>query len=215
MAKKKHVVAVFTFSENVPQFLDDVNAFKQSLTTAPGNTHVTVPAADITQLTDDVADLVAAQALAASGEDGTAADRDVAWDVVITDVRGLVQIVQKAADVAATEEVAIAIVQGCGLRVKSRGVFVKPDFAAKLDKNVQGLVKLVSKAAQKGVRASYEWQHSANGVNFTTIKITTKSRTTWLSGIAPGTKAYFRKRVIIEDLAGPPVWSQIVSLYIV
>ena len=215
MAKKKHVVAVFTNSNSVPQFISDVNALKESLTTPPGSMHVTVPPTDITQLTTDVATLTAAQATADSGEDGTAADRDIAWDVVLTDVRSLVQIVQKAADVAADEATSIAIIQSCGLRVKSRGVFVKPDFAVKLDKVVTGLVHLISKAAPAGTRASYEWQYSANGVTFNTIKITTKSRTEWLSGLAQGTKAYFRKRVITEDVAGAPAWSQVVTIYIV
>jgi hypothetical protein len=215
MGRKRRIVAVFTFSDKVLQFIGDVQALIESLTTAPGNTKVTIPPATLTLVTGHIGDLVAAQATAESREDGTAADRDIAWDILETDVRDLVFIVQAAANLAADETEAIAIIQACGLRVKNKGVFVKADIEVRVDADVQGLVHLISKAADRKFRAAYEWQYSANNVAFSPLKITTKSRTTWLSGLQPGNKVYVRKRVIIGDMPGPPNWSQVVSVYII
>jgi hypothetical protein len=215
MTLKKRLIAVFPISTKVGKFIGDLQAFIESLTTTPGNTKVTIPAGDITTINGHIGDLVSAQATAQSREDGTAADRDIALEVCKKDARDLERIVQAAADAAPDAVEALAIIQACGLRARSRGVLLKPDLAAKMDPNVSGLVKLSSKAADQGVRASYEWQYSANGVSFTTIKTTTVSRTTWISGLAPGTKAYFRKRVITADIPGGPAWSQVVFVWIV
>ncbi len=214
MARKKHVTAVFTVSDSVPQFMDDANALKTALTTAPGNTYVTIPPADITQFETDMTTLTAKQGLAEKGTEGAAGERDQAMDVVENTIRDWVRLVQNAADDAADEETAITIVQACGCRVKVRGVFVRPDFTVKLDKNIQGLVRLRSKAGPKNKPAIYEWQYSPNGVSFTTIKTTHKSYYAWLSGLAPGAKAFFRKRVSISDEPGEPAWSPVISIYI-
>jgi hypothetical protein len=215
MTLKKRLIAVFPISTKVGKFIGDLQAFIESLTTTPGNTKVTIPAGDITTINGHIGDLVAAQATAQSREDGTAADRDITLEVCKKDARDLERIVQKAADAAPDAVEALAIIQACGLRAKSRGVFVKPDIAAKMDPDVPGLVKLTSKAADPGVHASYEWQYSSNGISFATIKTVTKSRTTWISGLAAGTKAYFRKRVITVDVPGGPAWSQVVFVYII
>src|SRR5687768_10078472 len=118
MSTEKHIVAVFTISESVPEFIDDANAFKQSLNSAPGNTYVTIPPADFTQFGVDMTALVDAQATAGSGEEGTAAARDLKLKPVKVWVRKWVRTVQDAADEAVDEATSIAIIQGCGLQVK-------------------------------------------------------------------------------------------------
>src|ERR1051325_2576280 len=177
MAKKKHVVAVFTINDNVPQFENDVNTLKEALTTPPGNTRVTIAPAVITQLETDMAALQQAQADLENGKI-TAADRDIALDVVKTEVRGLVATVQTAADNAPDEQTSIAVIQDCGLRAKSRGAFVKLDIEVKNDGTSSGVIHFISKAARAGVKAAYEWQYSLNGINFPPVKIWPASRTT-------------------------------------
>src|SRR5690606_17955462 len=114
----------------------------------------------ITALEGDVSALLVAQAKANSGEDGTAAARDTAWDTVITGVRQLVRVVENAADLATSEPEAVAIIQGCGLTVRGKTSSVKPEIDAKSDLHVSGKIHLTSKAAPAGITASYEWQMS-------------------------------------------------------
>lgn len=214
MTLKKQVQAIFKFSRSVAQFISDVRAFIESLTTTPGNTYVTIPPATITTIDGHIDALEQDEATAQSGEDGTAATRDLSWNVVRRDVRGLVRTVQDVVDGAPDETTAVAIVQACGLQTRQTTPRTKPDFAVTNDKNVSGLLHLVSKAAPRTVKASYEWQSSPNGVTFTTIKITIQSRTTWASGATPGTKMYFRKRIITNKDIGTPSWSQTVNIII-
>src|ERR1051325_3051034 len=114
MAKKKRVVAVFTINNSVPLFENDVNTLKEALTTPPGNTRVTIAPAVITQLETDMAALQQAQADLENGKI-TAADRDIAVDVVKAEVRGLVATVQTAADngkiTAADRDIALDVVK--------------------------------------------------------------------------------------------------------
>lgn len=215
MSTRKHIIAIFTYSKSVPVFMNDVNTFKQALTSAPGNTFVTIPPATITDLETHLTTLTDAEAEVNLGRDGAAAIRDIAWDVVKNDVRDLVRIVQQAADNAVDEATSTAIILACGLKKRKAGNFVKPDFSVKNDRVVSGMVRLASKAAARGVKAAYEWQSSPNGVTFTTFAIGTKSRITYLPGVLAGTKMYFRKRVITNKDEGPASWSQIVIIFII
>lgn len=214
MAIRKRILAIFTYSKVVMQFIGDANAFITALTTAPGNTFVTIPPATITTVQGHIATLTADEATAAGGGEGTADIRDQSLEVVITDIRGLQATVQLAADGAASEAEAVTLVHSCGLKTRKVSARVKPDFAVKNDREFSGLLHLVSKAANRGTVASYEWQSSPNGINFTQIKITTQSRTTWLTGLAPGTKVFLRKRVITNKDVAPATWSQTVVIIV-
>lgn len=216
MALRRHIVAIFKFSKSVPVFMVDVQAFKIALTTAPGNTHVTIPPATITELETHLATLSSDEAKSATKGIGLAVTRDLSWDVVIKDVRDLVRIVQQVMDNAPDEQHAIAIAHACGLKTKAKGIHVKSDLTVSNDAGGAGLLRLVSRAAGKNINAAYEWQSSFNGVAFTTFKITIESSTLWTSNAAPGTKMYFRRRIIVSEKKGGMLsWSQIVFVIVI
>lgn len=214
MADKPHVIVVFTFSKSVPVFVSDVNALKDAVTTAPGNTRVTIAAGDITQLGTDLTALETAQAKV-DNRMGNAADRNLAWETVKVDVRAIVLAIQAVADEAPDEETAIAIAVDCGCRAKVQGVFVKPIIDAKNDKTVSGLIHLSSVAPDESSRFALEWQMSNNNTAFTTVKTTTETRTTYQTTVAVGTKLYFRRRFILpEAKGGTQGWSQVVFVVV-
>ena len=210
MGKKKHVVAIFKFSPSIPQFMLDALSFKNKLTTPPGNTRVTVDPLAITNFGNHLDALKDAETNVKPGGNIPAADRDEALEVVKTDVRGFVALVQLAANAAPDELTSVGIVEDCGLHVRKVTARAKPDIEAKPDKKQSGLITLISKAADKKLAASYEWQSSADGINFTQVKVTTRSRYKWVSGLAAGTKVYLRKRVITNKDVTDPSWSQII-----
>ena len=214
MTKKKHVIALFKFNPVVPQLILDANTFRIKLTTPPGNTRVTIDPLKITKLNDDIDALVHAESNIKPSGTISAADRDEALETVKTDVRDLVMDVQKAANAAPDEIISTGIIEDCGLRTRKINPRVKPDIEAKADKKQTGLITLISKAADKGTAASYEWQMSLDGTTFTNIKITTRCRYKWVSGLEPGTKVYFRKRVITNKDTTDPSWSQVVWIIV-
>lgn len=215
MPVRRFIEAIFTFSKKVAVLITDVNAFKTALTSPPGNTYVTIPPATITDLETHLATLLSDEGKVMAGGEGAADARDLSLSVVINDVRDLVRIVQNAADDAPDEETAIAIIHGCGLKTRAKGVHAKPDLSVKNDNNTSGLLHLLCKAADKGLKASYEWANSTNGVNFTTFKVTPVSRLDWQSNATPGTKMYFRVRISLsEKKGGTQSWSQVVFIII-
>ena len=210
MGKKKHVVAIFKFSPSIPQFMLDALSFKNKLTTPPGNTRVTVDPLAITNFGNHLDALKDAETNVKPGGNIPAADRDEALEVVKTDVRGFVALVQLAANAAPDELTSVGIVEDCGLHVRKVTARTKPDIEAIADKKQSGLITLVSKAAKQGIRASYVWESSLDGITFTGVKVATRSRYKWQSGLAAGTKVYLRKKVVTSKDDGEPSWSQVV-----
>lgn len=213
MAKHRHTQAVFKFSTSIPQLILDVKGLKQTITTSPANTYVSIPPATITQLENHLT-VLEDKEVKVGKADGATAARDEAEAAVIRDVRELLALVQIAANRAEDELEAVTIIETCGMKVRKKKINVKAEIAVTKDKKLAGVLRLTSKAAKRGLRASYEWQMSLNGINFTTIKTSTGSRTTYTTTAEPGTKLYFRRRIILSESNGGTMgWSQ--TIYII
>lgn len=202
MKKKKHVNAIFYYSDNVSQLLTDALAFYTAISTPPGNGAVTIPSATITAAQGRVATARAAEGNVNTRTIGAAGARDIAVQAVITDIQNFVAIVQTAANNAPNETAATTIVTECGLHTKKQPSKTKPGFAVKNDATTAGLVDFIYKAAAKGLKACYETQESTDNVNWVTVKTSPDARYTYTHGKPSGTKLYFRGRMILSELKG-------------
>ncbi|MFI5220351.1 MAG: fibronectin type III domain-containing protein [Bacteroidia bacterium] len=168
------------------------------------------PAPPLATVTTGVSGLQIAETTAQTRVTGSAAARDLKYDIVLDDVHGLQGYVQNLADFAADEATAISIIQASGFDLKNHGVHVKPPLAAKHG-SAEGDVLLVAKSA--GARVSYQWQQSNDGItNWADFNITIQAKTT-LSGLPPGTRIFFRVRPVLKD--GPGTWSPTVSIIVI
>jgi hypothetical protein len=202
MKKRKHVSAIFVYNENVSQFLTDALAFIIALSTAPGNTVVTIAATAITAARNHITTAQNAETNVASHTIGTADARDVAVNQVVTDVQNFVAIVQTAANNATDVATATTIVTECGLVTRKPASKSKPSFAAKNDSKVSGLFDFIYKAAGKGVHACFETQESIDNINWVTIKTSPDSRYSFAHGKPVGTKVWLRGRMILSEKKG-------------
>jgi hypothetical protein len=116
-------------------------------------------------------------------------------------LKGIVQ--QSAdADVANAE----AIIKSASMGVKKRPApKVKAELEAKYGK-VSGMALLVAKSFG---RASYLWQMSTDGSNWSTLPTTLRANTA-VQGLTPGVKYFFRLKVTTKN--GERDWTQTVSL---
>src|SRR3569832_312221 len=165
-SKRPIAVVVKRTVRRIGNFITFVRGLVQNIGDNP--TIFTAPDPTLAVVSSDTDDLEAAEAKVKTRTNGTAALRNIKYDIVWDDVNGLVGYVQRLADTAADEATAISIIQAAGLVVKNRGVRVKPLFAVK-QLAASGSLKLVAKSQG---RASYEWQESTNGVDWDTIDIT-------------------------------------------
>jgi hypothetical protein len=215
MIKKKHVAAIFYFEENVSQLLTDVTTFYTALGKAPGNTHVTIAANTLTTAQGNVTKALAAEAAVKTRTAGTADARNTILATVITDVRSFVLLVQAAANLAPDEVTATQVVTECGLTTRAQAVRVKKDFEVVNDDTQAGVLDITFKAAGQGLAATYEVQESADGTTFTTIKTTPGSRSTYTHGKAPGTRMFYRGRIVLsEKNGGEQVWITAPAIYV-
>ena len=216
MTKRKHVNAIFTFNKNVSQELTDALTFYTAISTAPGNTWVTITPATISAAQGRVASARAAETAVGTGTMGLAAARDLAVGLVEADIRNFVMIVQTAANNALDVATATAIVTECGLVTKKAKSKTKAAFDVVLNGTTAGLFDVVFKAAHSGDRACYETHMSTDNVTWTSIKISPDSKISYVHGLAPITKLYFRGRVILsEKKGGAQTWLTPHGVYIV
>ncbi len=214
MPKRRRIQAVFAISKSIPQFMADGAALKTALTKARATKYVTIAPAYITALENNLAQLAVKQAIVAKRKQGSRAVRDIVLSDVIRKVRHLVRIVQQAMDEAADITEAVAIAQSCGIKVRKPRVLTIPDTEVRKDEKHEGLVHLISKAKHKRDNARYIWEVSSNKRTFTRIKVTHKSRTTWQTDVAPGTKLFFRKGIISRRTKEELVWSQTIAFVV-
>jgi hypothetical protein len=155
----------------------------------------------------DTDNLEAAEAIAETRVAGAAQARNLKYDIVLEDVRGLLSYVQGLADKAADEATAIAIISASGFDLKNHGVRVKPQLAVK--NGLAGTVLLASKAAAR--RVFYEWQQSSDGITWADLPATLRAKTK-VSGLTAGSLLFFRVRAILKD--GAQDWSSAVSIIV-
>jgi hypothetical protein len=202
MKKPKHTNAIFNFDTNVSKMLNDASAFYIAISTAPGNTYVSILPATIAAAKSRVTTALAAETTAATHATGTVQARDLAVKAVITDIQNFEAIVQTAVNNAPDELTAIAIVHECGLHTRKIAITTKGDFDVENDKTTNGVVDVIFKAADRGVHACYELQVSDDGINYVTVKVSPDSRYKYTHGKPAGTKLWFRGRISLSDTKG-------------
>src|SRR4051812_2457631 len=151
------------------------------------------PAPALATVISDTDDLEAAQALAETRAVGTAAARNLKYDIVLDDVRKLQGYVQELADAAPDEATAISIIAASGFDLKNKGVRVKAPIAVKHGE-VSGQVKLYAKADPEVKSPLYEWAKSKDGIVWEIFTTTLRGHAV-VNGLQPESKMYFRVRI--------------------
>ena len=209
MAKsKKRPLAVFLIRNfrRIGVFILKAKAIVLDITNSPG--FFGTPDPPLATVTLDIGALESAETTAETRVVGSAAARNLKYDVVLTDIHGLENYVQNQADNAVDEATAIAIINASGFSLKVNGVHVKPPLAVK-NSPVSGEVILTGKSA--GKRASYDWQMSTNGTTWTDLSSTLQAKTK-ASGLTLDVRTYFRFRAILPG--GTASWSASVSIVV-
>jgi hypothetical protein len=207
MKKRKHVNAIFTYDDNVSKLLTDALAFYNAISKPPGSTHVTIAMASITDAINHVDTARASEVKTATRAIGSADERDIDVQAVITDIENFVAMVQIAVNNAPDELTAIGIVADCGLHRRKPASRKKNDFNVRNKANTQGILNFIFKAAAKNFKSCYEVQESTDNINWVTIKAMPESNGTYAHGKPEGTKLYFRGRVILtEKNGGAQAW---------
>lgn len=166
------------------------------------------PSPALVDVTKNIDDLEKAEAIAGTRVAGSVATRDLAYATVLEDTHGLQAYVQTLADNSPDEETAISIIESSGFDLRNHGVRVKAPLSATPGTESQ-TINLVAKAVDK--RASYQWQHSADGIVWHDLPVTLQAKTI-AGGFTPTQKVFFRVRGIIKDATLP--WTPMVSVII-
>jgi len=169
-----------------------------------GNAWFTSPSPTLAAVTTDTNNLETGHATALNKTKGAVSARDDKKVIVIKDAHALLAYVQGIAD--ANPASAEAIILSAGMNVKSKGGKKKVEFTA-THGSVSGVVNLATAVAESG--ASYEWQQSPDGVNWTNLPVTRKVKAT-VTNLTPGTLYYFRTRPVLRS--GEGNWSQFVKI---
>ncbi len=207
MKKPQHTTAYFIFDDNVSQMLSDVLAFLTAISTAPGNTWVTIAAAAIAATKTKITTAQTAESNTKTRAIGMANARDLAVEPVVIDVQNYVAVVQTAVNNAPNKATALTIIRECGLHSKLPVIINKNDFKVTNNTTTNGMVNIVFKAAGEGIHACYEIQESIDGINFTPAKVSPDSRYKYAHGKAAGTKLWFRGRISLsEKRGGAQLW---------
>jgi hypothetical protein len=193
---------------NIPRRLNDIPTYAQfihdSMKKSPFFPDPPVPLAT---LAADIAALRAAQSVTLTRAKGTADDRNAKLVKVKGDLETLRVYVQTVAEFSPGN--AAEIVLGAGMNLKKPGLFDKPVLRVKQGPGA-GNVVVIAKAADD--RASYQWQHSRDGLSWTDSPPTRQARTT-LSGLAAKSLWYFRFRSLGKK--GLTDWCDAVSFFVV
>jgi len=215
MKKPQHTNAIFIFSDNVSQMLSDALAFIIAISTAPGNTWVTIAAAAISASKTRITTAQSAETNTKTRTIGAADARDLAVKSVVTDVQNYVGIVQTAVNNAPDEATALTIIHECGLHNKLPVAKNKNDFKSVTDATTSGVVDIMFKAAARGLHACYELQESSDGITFVTVKVSPDSHYKYPHGKAIGTKLWFRGRISLsEKRGGAQTWLYPVDVFL-
>lgn len=204
----RRIKAVMNSPRGIPQFIAKAKNIVMMMMNNP-NFPPPFPS-DTPSLNTVSADILAledAESLALTKAKGTADARDVKKETVMRHLRALMRYVQGVAD--NDIENAEAIIFSAGFDVKRFTLPVKPALAA-LNGKVSGTILLRAKATAR--RASYEWQMSADKINWTLLPVTLSAKTE-VNGLARGAAVYFRFRAVTKN--GEASWSQVVSVIVV
>jgi len=199
----RKITAVLDLPNRIADQLVLAKAIVKAMT---GNAFFPTPVPDMTTVTSHISVTDLAETAAKSKAAGTVQARDVAMQVVISDLRSLTAYVQGIAN--ANPAKAEAIITSAGLKVKRAGQIDKQDFTVK-NNSVSGTVDLIAKGADK--RGAHDWGMSMDGINWTMLTPTLAAHTQVI-GLTRGSIVFFRHREILKD--GPGGWSQTVNIVI-
>jgi hypothetical protein len=193
---------------NLPRAMKDVIAYAKSVAIAfTGNPYLPSPPISIAKLVADVQALDDAETLVLTRTKGAAEARDARFVEVRTDLQVLRAYVQQVVDAVSAEQ-ALVIIATAGMSVKPVGSRTRPTLTARHG-TTSGSVLLIAKSA--GDHARYEWQRSIDGETWIDLSPTLHADTS-LSGLAVGTRAFFRVRV--QDRVALEDWSEVVTLVV-
>jgi hypothetical protein len=199
----RRVIAVLKMPKPILKFIEKAEHIVDSMT---NNNYFITPSPPLLTITTQVNIVRARQAEALKRTMGAVEARNAEMFVLAEMLRDEVSYVQQIADddVPNSE----AIVLSAGLSVKKITIPNRPAFSVKNDP-ISGTVILRAKGA--GLRTSHDWEMGDNVGPFmplpSTIKVTTK-----VVGLEPGSKVYFRHRVVNSAGEGP--WDQIISIIV-
>jgi len=194
-------LALLKLPRSVPPLISVAKAIVRSMT---GNASFPNPQPTLAAVAQAIADLEVAESVAQMRTRGAVARRDDRRRelvVVLEQLRGHVQAVADA-----NLENAAALIESAGLAVRKAASRAPRVFAARPG-IVSGQVKLVTARVAK--RASYDWEYSTDGGKTWLALPSTLQTTTTVSGLQPGSTAYFRHRALIRTGEGD--WSQPIS----
>ena len=203
-AKQNRVIAVLKLPLSVPQLLKMAQAIIAAMTS---NGHIPNPNPPLGTLTTAADKLVVDEAATKTRAAGTVATRNVSRASLISLLHATKANVQQLADL--NPEQAEAIIASAAMGVRKATTRTKVPFAAKAGL-VSGTVKLVVKAA--AVRASYEWEWSADAGKTWTAVLPTLQAKTEIIGLPVATVVQFRYRAVTKAGAGD--WSLPTSLLV-
>lgn len=185
---------LFTVVLNLPNHPADLVTFGGTVikSMSPPNPWFVTPPPDpaLVDFSQHLEALGAAEVLVGTGVGSAIAARNGRQAVVIKDFNHIGHYVQRIADENPGREV--EIITSASLFVKQKGVRTVAVFQAD-DGDEPGSVLLIAPGA--GNDASHYWQGSSNQVDWIAYP-ETKKRMVTLTGFTPGTKWYFRHRLL-------------------
>ena len=171
------------------------------------NAHFPTPNPPLATLAASLAALDAAETATKTRAKGTVPTRNAARTQLLSDLHAIKAYVQQVAD--ANPDQADAIITSAGMAVRKATSRAKPTFAAR-PAGISGTVKLSARAA--ALRASYEWEWSADGGKTWTPAPPTLQAKTSIGALPVGTNVQFRFRAVTKT--GASDWSQPTSLLV-
>ena len=196
-------MVAFNCEEAMGKFITQAEAIVLQMS---GSAYFATPPIPYLTVSGHIDDLAAAQAVVKKRATGTAAARNIVYNIVKKDLQEYQIYVQSLADKAAESTDAIAIIKASGFSLKATGIRIKPPLRAKQG-TATGEVKLFGTAP--GTRSKYNWQISVNeGASYSDLPSTLIAKTT-VSGLS-SVKSLFRFRTLSKD--GLSEWSVAVSI---
>jgi hypothetical protein len=200
----QRVLGALYLSEHVPDLIKQGKAIVAAMINNPVYANITPSPVSVKVEIDK---LDAAELAAKTKAVGTAQARDAQELVVRSKLRQLEAAVQAMADADLGH--AAALITGAAISLRKVHSRKKAELAARYDAAL-ALVFLIGMAVKKGP-AYYEWQWSADQVNWNSLPTTFDAKTS-VPGLTPMATYFFRFRSITKKGTGE--WSQIVSLFV-
>ncbi len=181
---------------------------RQMLLAWTGNQYLPNPDPTLASFKAHVDAFDAAETLARTKAQGTAAARDAAKQKVLQDMDHLRDYAKRQVEAATDLTIAVAIIESAAMKVKLRPKRNKEAFAVQHGA-MSGIVLLIAKSIAED--AVYYWQVSTDQKNWSSVPDTMKASTS-IGGLTPGQTYWFRFRAMARKTAID--WSQPISIIV-